>query len=198
MYFDICSPLFEVKLLITELTTSKWKQTSAKAMKKSDSNSCLGWGDYFDQGPGAEGTGSVDAAREGGLWGRSSSSTKPGVDGAPRRPAWLGPPGPGGCDRSQVVGWWFSCWVVSDSCDPMDCGPLGSSLHGVLQARILEWVAVFFSKGSSWPRNWTQASCIADRWSGLVSSPCFRFSVKWVPACVVSCFSHVRLRSYGL
>ena len=35
MYFDICSPLFEVKFLISELTTFKWKQSSAKAMKKS-------------------------------------------------------------------------------------------------------------------------------------------------------------------
>lgn len=55
MYFDICSPLFEVKFLISELTTFKWKQSSAKAMKKSDSNFCLRWGDYFDQGLGAEG-----------------------------------------------------------------------------------------------------------------------------------------------
>ena len=37
-------------------------------------------------------------------------------------------------------------------CDPMDRSPLGSSVHGVLQARILEWVAIFISKGSSWIR----------------------------------------------
>ena len=65
MYFDICSPLFEVKFLISELTTFKWKQSSAKAMKKSDSNFCLRWGDYFDQGLGAEGISSVNAKREG-------------------------------------------------------------------------------------------------------------------------------------
>ena len=48
-------------------------------------------------------------------------------------------------------------------CNPMDCRPPGSSVHGVLQARILEWVAIPFSRGSSWPRNRTQLSCIAGR-----------------------------------
>ena len=38
-------------------------------------------------------------------------------------------------------------------CDPMDCSPEGSSVHGVLQARILEWVAISFSRGSSRPRD---------------------------------------------
>ena len=48
-------------------------------------------------------------------------------------------------------------------CDLMDCSPLGSSVHGILQARILKWVAIPFSRGSSRPRNWTQVSCIAGR-----------------------------------
>ena len=52
---------------------------------------------------------------------------------------------------------------MSDSCDPMDCSPPGSSVHGILQARILEWVAISFSRWSSWPRDWTQVSCIAGR-----------------------------------
>ena len=38
-------------------------------------------------------------------------------------------------------------------CDPMDCSPPGSSVHGILQARILEWVTMPFSKGSSQPRD---------------------------------------------
>ena len=38
-------------------------------------------------------------------------------------------------------------------CDPMDCNPPGSSVHGTLQARILEWVAISYSRGSSQPRN---------------------------------------------
>ena len=45
----------------------------------------------------------------------------------------------------------------------MDCSLPGSSLHGILQARILEWVAISFSRGSSWPRNRTWISCIAGR-----------------------------------
>ena len=45
----------------------------------------------------------------------------------------------------------------------MDCSPPGSSVHGILQARILEWVAISFSRGSSQPGDWTQISCIAGR-----------------------------------
>ena len=41
--------------------------------------------------------------------------------------------------------------------------PPGSSVHGILQARILEWVAIPFAKGSSWSRDWTWVSCIAGR-----------------------------------
>ena len=48
-------------------------------------------------------------------------------------------------------------------CDPMDCSPPGSSVHGILQARILEWVAMSFSRGSSQPRDWTWVSCTAGR-----------------------------------
>ena len=48
-------------------------------------------------------------------------------------------------------------------CDPMDCSLSGSSVHGILQARILEWVAVPFSRVSSQPRNWTQFSHIRGR-----------------------------------
>ena len=47
--------------------------------------------------------------------------------------------------------------------DPMDCSPPGSSVHGILQARILEWVAIPLSRGSSWPRDRTQVSCIVGR-----------------------------------
>ena len=49
-------------------------------------------------------------------------------------------------------------------CDPMDCSPPGSSVHGILQARILEWVASPFSRGSSWPKDRTQVSCMAGRY----------------------------------
>ena len=46
-------------------------------------------------------------------------------------------------------------------CDPVDCSPPGSSVHGILQARILEWVAMPSSRESRQPRNRTQISCIA-------------------------------------
>ena len=45
----------------------------------------------------------------------------------------------------------------------MDCSPPGSSVHGIFQDRILEWVAIAFSRGSSQPRDWTQVSCFAGR-----------------------------------
>ena len=48
-------------------------------------------------------------------------------------------------------------------CDLMNHSLPGSSVHRILQARILEWVAISFSKGSSWCRNQTQVSCIAGR-----------------------------------
>ena len=41
------------------------------------------------------------------------------------------------------------------------CNPLSSSVHVIFQARMLEWVAIPFSRGSSWPRDWTQVSCLA-------------------------------------
>ena len=51
-----------------------------------------------------------------------------------------------------------SCPIL---CDPMNCSPPGSSVHGILQARILEWVAMSFSRGSSWTRDQTHVSWIA-------------------------------------
>ena len=56
-----------------------------------------------------------------------------------------------------------SCTIVS-LCYHMDCSPPGFSVHGILQARTLEWVAIPFSRGSSWLRNQTQV-CISGRFS---------------------------------
>ena len=57
--------------------------------------------------------------------------------------------------------------LIAQSCltlwDPIDCSLPGSSVHGILQARKLEWVAISFSRGSSWPRDRTGISCSADR-----------------------------------
>ena len=66
---------------------------------------------------------------------------------------------------------------VAKSCPtllyPTDCSPPGSSAHGISQARILKWVAISFSKGSSPPKDWTRVSCIG-RWIlplSLLESP---------------------------
>ena len=48
-------------------------------------------------------------------------------------------------------------------CDPMDCSSPGFSVHGILQAKILEWVAIPFSRGSSWPTDWTRVSHIVGK-----------------------------------
>ena len=48
-------------------------------------------------------------------------------------------------------------------CEPMDCSPPGSSVHVILQARILEWTAIPLTKGSSQPTDGTQVSCISGR-----------------------------------
>ena len=47
-------------------------------------------------------------------------------------------------------------------CNPMDCSLPGSSVHGILQTRVLEWVAISFTKGSSWPMDQTHISCISS------------------------------------
>ena len=61
---------------------------------------------------------------------------------------------------------WASVWHMRAQshltlCDPVDCSLPGSSVHGVFQARILEWVAIPFSRGSARSRNQTRVSCIS-------------------------------------
>ena len=63
--------------------------------------------------------------------------------------------------------------LCSSLCRPMDCSLPGTSVHGIFQARILEWVAITFFRGSSWPRDWTwvsYTSCIG-RQSLYLGSP---------------------------
>jgi len=75
-------------------------------------------------------------------------------------------------------------------CDPMNCSLPGSSIHGIFQARILEWVAISFSRRSFRPRDWTQVSRIVGRrftvWAtreliALKLAACLRilFMVSW-------------------
>ena len=61
------------------------------------------------------------------------------------------------CKWKVLVAPW--CLIL---CDPMDCSPPGSSVHGTLQARIPEWVAMPSSRGSSQSRDWTHVSCISS------------------------------------
>ena len=61
------------------------------------------------------------------------------------------------CDPNFIT---MYCCLVAKLCpflcDPMDYSPTGSSVHGNLKARILEWVVISFSRGSSWPKDWTR------------------------------------------
>ena len=79
----------------------------------------------------------------------------------PHLPLMLKPP--------ITIGWWsttllFSHSVVSNSfATPWTVAPPGSSVHGISQARMLEWVAISFSRVSSWPRDQTRVLCIGTR-----------------------------------
>ena len=73
-------------------------------------------------------------------------------------------------------------------CDPVYCSPPGSSVRGILQARILGWVAISFSRGSSQPRDQTRVSCIAGR--------CFiLWATREAPWSRSRCFSGILLLS---
>ena len=65
-------------------------------------------------------------------------------------------------------------------CDPMDCSLPGSSVHVILQARILEWVAISYSRGSSGPRDQTCVSCDSCIAGGffIVEPPIFSLGIK--------------------
>ena len=74
---------------------------------------------------------------------------------------------------SLSLHFWFICVLVALSCptlcNAMDCNPPGCSVHGIFQASILEWVAIFLSRGSSWPRDWTRSPAL--RKDSLPSEP---------------------------
>ena len=66
-------------------------------------------------------------------------------------------------ERFERVVLYVSCCLVAKLCptlcDPMDCSPPGSSVQGISQARILEWVVISFSRRPSWPKDQTPISC---------------------------------------
>ena len=91
----------------------------------------------------------------------------------------------GVCVCSMLFLQCFHGGSVSQSCptlwDPMDLRPPGSSVHGILQARILEWVAIPFSRGSSWPSDGTRVSHIAGRFLTVwATSEVFFLKTHWI------------------
>ena len=67
------------------------------------------------------------------------------------------------CISRVQITWCLCAELLQSRVTPsnsMDCSPADSSVHGILQARILEWVALPTSRGSSWPKNWTCLSYI--------------------------------------
>ena len=66
-------------------------------------------------------------------------------------------------DSATLKKWKWSSSVVSNSLQPHGRSLSGSSVHGIFQARVLEWIAISFSGGSSQPRNRTRVSCIAGK-----------------------------------
>ena len=92
-------------------------------------------------------------------------------------------------------------------CDPMNCSLPDSSVHGILQARILEWVAIPFFKGSFQPRGWTHVARIEGRFFTIWATDQIRsdqylsrvrlFATPWIAACQAS-LSITNSRSTGM
>ena len=85
-------------------------------------------------------------------------------------------------------------------CDPMDCSPPCSSVHGISQARILEWVAISYSSEYFRPRNRTWVSCICDGrqilyYSATWEAQCMYMHI-YVCVCVCGCISHTCVCMY--
>ena len=82
---------------------------------------------------------------------------------------------------------------MSDSCNPIDSSLPGSSVHGILKERILEWIAISFSGRSSWTRSLTWVSCIAGKfftgWARREDLP----TIYWFQFSSVQCLSRVWL-----
>jgi len=77
-------------------------------------------------------------------------------------------------------------------CDPMDCGPPGSSDHGILQARILEWVGIPFSRVSSWPTDWTHISHVSSTARQVLNHK-RHLEVQWGCGCHYFLSTHIPL-----
>ena len=104
-----------------------------------------------------------------------------------------------GAGRWNKAGWWRK-FLLAKACmpakslqscltlyGPMDCNPPGSSVQRILQARILEWVSIPFSRGSSWARDWTCVSYVlagrffitSDTWETQIRQPKLNINIHW-------------------
>ena len=92
-----------------------------------------------------------------------------------QRNPFLGPPA---CMGTCVLNH-FSC--VRLLCDPMDCSLPGFSVHGILQARILEWMAISFSRGSSQPRDQTRVLRLLALAGGFFTTSATCEPLPWTP-----------------
>jgi len=105
----------------------------------------------------------------GGTWGPTKEADTEGIrEEKLERPLWCLPsPALAHSSVSSMRAVTFGCCLVTQLCptlwDPMDCSPPGSSVNGISQARILEWVAISFSRGSSSPRDRTQVFWVGRR-----------------------------------
>ena len=94
----------------------------------------------------------------------------------------------------------FTVWTTTESkftqsyptlCDPMDCSLPGSSVHGIFQAIVLEWIAISFSRGSSRPRDRVQVSRIVDkRFTAWATAINCCFAKECSNYCTVALISH--------
>ena len=96
----------------------------------------------------------------------------------------------------------FCCLVTVVSnqlfCNPMDCSPPGSFVRGISQARLLEWVAISFSRGSSWPRDRTHSSCHVSCIRGrFCTTGAGKTEINYLCTCLQVPSSWGRSRSYS-
>ena len=105
--------------------------------------------------------------------------------------AWDFPGGPPASLDGRAV-WGRSAWVLIhvQLGDPTDCSPPGSSVHGICQAGILEWVVISYSRGSSQPRGRILISCIGRR-------ICYHWAIweslyGWVPSLFTWIYDDIR------
>ena len=80
-------------------------------------------------------------------------------------------------------------------CNPTDCSPPGSSVHGISQARVLEWVAISFFRGFSWPSDWTWVSGLGRqilyRWATKEAHWLWVTCIFWIWVLCQMCFAKI-------